>query len=137
MEYTRTVTLKADFDQAVGRVKAALQRQGFGTITEIDLRATLREKIGADIEPYLIIGACNPNLAKRALDVDRRIGALLPCNVVVRQYGDEIVVDALDPTILVSLSEEEGLRPIASEAGRLIGEALSELSESDTASTTK
>jgi Domain of unknown function DUF302 len=78
MQYARTVTLELGHEQAVEKVKEALQAQGFGTLTEIDVRATLKEKLGQDMEPYVIPGACNPQLAHRALDVEREIGLLLP-----------------------------------------------------------
>lgn len=87
MEYARTITLDLPYDQAVPRVKEAFAEQGFGTLTEIDVRATLKNKIGEDIEDYVILGACNPHLAHRALDIEREIGLLLPCNVVVRAAG--------------------------------------------------
>ena len=82
MDYGRTIELDLPYEQAVPKVKEAFQAQGFGTLTEIDLRATLQEKLGQDMEPYVILGTCNPQLAHRALAVDREIGLLLPCNVV-------------------------------------------------------
>lgn len=127
MRYTKTVALALDYDDAVVRVKAAFKAKGFGTLTEIDVRATLREKIGADMEPYLIVGACNPQLAHRALEAEREIGTLLPCNVVVRASGDGVTVDALDPAIMASVPDNPALAPIAEEAARLVGEALDEL----------
>lgn len=118
MHYGMTVTLDLAYEQAVLAVKQALQEQGFGVLTEIDARATLKEKLGEDMEPYLILGACNPH---RALDLDRQIGLLLPCNVVVRADGDDrTVVSALDPQVMVTIPEHEDLRPIADEAGRRI-----------------
>jgi uncharacterized protein (DUF302 family) len=128
MGYANTITLGLDYDQAVTKVKEAFKAKGFGTLTEIDVRATLREKIGEEMEPYLIIGACNPQLAYRALDAERRIGALLPCNVVVRQGDGGVIVDALDPSLMSTLPDNPRLAPIADEAARLIGEALTELS---------
>jgi uncharacterized protein (DUF302 family) len=128
MGYANTITLGLDYDEAVTKVKETFKSKGFGTLTEIDVRATLREKIGEEIEPYLIIGACNPQLAHRALDAERRIGTLLPCNVVVRQGDGGVIVDALDPSLMSTLSDNPRLAPIADEAARLIGEALSELS---------
>jgi uncharacterized protein (DUF302 family) len=125
--YTTTITLPIGFEQAVPLVKAALQDQGFGVLTEIDVRATLRQKLGEDMEPYLILGACNPRLAHRALDADRQIGALLPCNVVVRQSGAGVVVDALDPAVLAELTGNPALQPVADEAAGLIGQALRSL----------
>ncbi len=127
MGYAKTIKLRLSYDEAVPRVKEAFKGKGFGTLTEIDVRATLREKLGQDIEPYLIIGTCNPTLAHRALDVERQIGLLLPCNVVVRQDGDGVIVDALDASMIASIPANAALEPIAAEAARLIGEALDEL----------
>lgn len=127
MSYANTITLGLDYDEAVPKVKEAFKVKGFGTLTEIDVRATLREKLGHDMEPYLIIGACNPHLAHRALDAERQVGLLLPCNVVVRSGDAGVIVDALDPSIMVSVPDNPALAPIAEEAARLMGEALSEL----------
>jgi uncharacterized protein (DUF302 family) len=108
----------------VQRVRAALKDQGFGVLTEIDVQATLRDKLGEEMEDYLILGACNPPLAHRALQTDRHIGLLLPCNVVVRSDGGETVVEALDPQVMVSVSGQPELAPIAEEATRRLGAAL-------------
>ena len=107
MPYDRTVRLDADFDTAVTAVRKALADQGFGILTEIDVKATLKAKLGHDMEDYLILGACNPPLAHQALEADRSIGLLLPCNVVVRRDGDTTLVQALDPGTMVTLT---GLR---------------------------
>lgn len=127
MEYGKTVTLNVGFAEAVPRVKEAFAAQGFGTLTEIDVQATLKTKIGANMEPYLILGACNPQLAHQALEVTRDIGLLLPCNVVVRGYGDSVIVQALNPAIIASLPGDPALQPIADEAGRRIDTALESL----------
>ncbi len=128
MDYSMTITLDLPYDQAVPAVKQALQEQGFGVLTEINAQATLKEKLGEDMEPYIILGACNPQLAHRALDLDRQIGLLLPCNIVVRADGeDRTVVSALDPQVMVTVPEREDLRPIADEAGRRIRAALDAL----------
>jgi len=124
-----TITLDLAYEAAVPKVKEAFKAQGFGTLTEIDVKATLSDKIGKDIEPYVILGACNPELAGRALDVDRRIGLLLPCNVVVRADGDNrTIVDALDPQVIAEVPGDPALGPVADEAGIRIRAALAELS---------
>jgi uncharacterized protein (DUF302 family) len=124
MEYSRTVRVDLPYEQAVERTRAALAEQGFGVLTEIDVRATLKNKLDAEMEDYVILGACNPQLAHRALDVDRKIGLLLPCNVVVRGDGAGSIVEALDPQIMVNVPEIDELAPIADEAARRIATAL-------------
>lgn len=128
MAYALSVRLPMAFAPAVERVRAALLEQGFGVITQIDLQATLREKIGVQIEEYLILGACNPELAHRAVNIDRDIGLLLPCNVVVRADGpDATLVQALDPQVMVQVSKRAELGPVADEAARRLGTALDAL----------
>jgi uncharacterized protein (DUF302 family) len=124
VDYSRTVRVDLPYEQAVERTRAALSDQGFGVLTEIDVRATLKNKLDVEMEDYVILGACNPQLAHRALDVDRTIGLLLPCNVVVRRDGAGSIVEALDPQIMVSVPEIEELSPIAEEAGQRIQAAL-------------
>lgn len=124
MDIGIAVTLDAPFAEAVDRVRAALRDQGFGVLTEIDVRATLREKLGEEMEDYLILGACNPPLAHRALGVDRRIGLLLPCNVVVRSADGGTVVEALDPRVMVTATGEPGFTPVADEAATRLRAAL-------------
>jgi uncharacterized protein (DUF302 family) len=128
MQYGQTIHLSAPYREVLGKVREALRRQGFGVLTEIDVTATLKAKIGADMEPYVILGACNPRLAHRALDVDRSLGLLLPCNVVVRADGDGTLVQVLDPQVMVEVPDKDELRPIADEAGRLLRAVLAELS---------
>lgn len=130
MGYAKTIRLTTSYEQAVPAVKAAFKAKGFGTLTEVDIRATLKEKLGAEMEPYLIIGACNPELAHRALEAERPIGLLLPCNVVVRQDGQDVVVEALDASLIASVPGNPALDPIAAQAARLIDEALQELAAS-------
>ncbi|MFD1049009.1 DUF302 domain-containing protein, partial [Kibdelosporangium lantanae] len=120
MDIGMTVRLDMPFADAVNRTRAALQEQGFGVLTEIDVRATLHEKLGEEMEDYLILGACNPPLAHRALRADRQIGMLLPCNVVVRKDGDDVLVEALNPQVMVNVTGQQALAPVADEAtGRL------------------
>jgi uncharacterized protein (DUF302 family) len=127
MNYGSSVTLDTSFAEAVGRVRAALQEQGFGVLTEIDVTATLRAKLGEQIEDYVILGACNPPFAHQALDIDRSIGLLLPCNVVVRAAADGTVVEALDPRVMVTLTGRPELKPVAGEVGRRLAGALAAL----------
>ncbi|MEU0163748.1 DUF302 domain-containing protein [Streptomyces sp. NPDC006261] len=127
MTYSRTVHVDGDFAQTVTAVREALAEQGFGILTEIDVRATLKEKLGHEMEDYLILGACNPPLAHRAIEADRSIGLLLPCNVVVRTDGDRIAVQALDPGTMVTLTGQDALKPVAEEATRRLDDALSAL----------
>ncbi|MEU7330120.1 MULTISPECIES: DUF302 domain-containing protein [Streptomyces] len=129
MTYSRTVYVDGDFEEAVRAVREALAEQGFGILTEIDVRATLKEKLGHDMENYLILGACNPPLAHQAIEVDRSIGLLLPCNVVVRSDGGRIVVQALDPATMVTLTGQDDLEPLAEDATRRLDAALSALNQ--------
>jgi uncharacterized protein (DUF302 family) len=127
MSYGTSVTLDSSFADAVSRVRAALREQGFGVLTEIDVTATLRAKLGEQIEDYVILGACNPPYAHAALGIDRSIGLLLPCNVVVRAAGDRTVVEALDPQVMVTLTGRPELKPVADQVGRRLARALAEL----------
>jgi uncharacterized protein (DUF302 family) len=101
------ILLKGSMEEVKPQVVSALKAQGFGVLTEIDVQKTMQEKIGAEYEPYLILGACNPVLANRALTADRAIGLLLPCNVVLRQVGGEVEVSILDPEMMFSVVEAE------------------------------
>ncbi|UGT57168.1 DUF302 domain-containing protein [Nocardia asteroides] len=123
-------TLTTDFDDAVERTRAALAAQGFGVLTEIDMRATLQAKLGHDMEDYRILGACNPPLAHRAVEVDRQIGLLLPCNVVVRRSRDaagEVIVEAMNPELMVQVSADPALKPVAAEAATKLQAAIDAL----------
>ncbi|MEN4473917.1 DUF302 domain-containing protein [Mycolicibacterium cosmeticum] len=125
-----STTLHASFDDAVERTRQALAEQGFGVLTEIDMKATLKTKLGEDMEDYLILGACNPPLAHRAVNIDRQIGLLLPCNVVVRadQHDpDTVLVEAMDPQLLVEVTDEPELRPVADEVTAKLQAAINSL----------
>ncbi|HEU4913309.1 MAG TPA: DUF302 domain-containing protein [Actinomycetes bacterium] len=127
MSYGDSVRLDMPHEKAVQSVRDALSEQGFGVLTEIDVRQTLKAKLGEEMEDYVILGACNPALAHRALEVDRSIGLLLPCNVVVRGADGGTVVEVLDPQVMVSVPDEEQLRPVADEARKRLTAALESL----------
>ncbi len=128
-----TKTLHSDFDSAIDAVTAALKRQGFGVLSDIDVTATLEAKIGAKIEPYRILGACNPHLAHQALGADRSIGLLLPCNVVVREVEPgSVEVSVVDPETLFALAPEHARAKVPhlpSEARAKLAAALESLTD--------
>jgi uncharacterized protein (DUF302 family) len=128
MVFEESVEVTRPFAEVLAEVKASLAAEGFGTLTEIDVQATLEAKVGKQMARYVIVGACNPNLASRAIDIEPRVGVLLPCNVVVREVPDGVLVEAMDPGVMSMLVEREEIRPVADEARRLIGNALGRLS---------
>ena len=130
MDYQRSITVNLPYAEAVTRTREALADQGFGVLTEIDVQATLRDKLGLEMEPYIILGACNPDLAHQALEVDRSIGVLLPCNVVVSGRGEASTVQILDPQLMASVTDLPALRPVADEASRRLQAVLDSLSGS-------
>jgi uncharacterized protein (DUF302 family) len=121
-----TVRIATPFADAVPLVKEALGTQGFGVLTEIDVRATMQTKLGEEMEDYLILGACNPPLAHRALTADRRIGLLLPCNVVVRADGDGTLVEAVDPRDMFAAQPDAAaeLAPVAAEVAERLAKVI-------------
>lgn len=130
MSIALATTLKTSFDDAVARTREALSAQGFGVLTEIDVKATLKNKLDADMENYLILGACNPPLAHRAITANRQIGLLLPCNVVVRSDPDDpesTLVEAMNPQLLVDVTDEPELQPIAEELAEKLKAAIEAL----------
>jgi uncharacterized protein (DUF302 family) len=118
--YTFGTRLAGPIEPARERVVTALAAEGFGVLTEIDVAATMKVKLGIDRDPYLILGACNPPLAHRAIEADPSIGALLPCNVVLRADGDGTIVEIMDPSAVLGIARAPGLEGLAGEVeGRL------------------
>ncbi len=114
MDYHYSVTLSAGFDETIERVTEELQKQGFGVLTEIDVKATLKKKLDVDFRDYRILGACNPSFAYEALRNEDHIGVMLPCNVVVQKRdGDQVEVSAVDPVMSMSAVENSKLGEIA------------------------
>ncbi len=123
--YALTVRVPGgDFDAIVQKVREELGREGFGVLTEIDLKATLKKKLDVDVPRYLILGACNPELAHMALKAEPGIGSLLPCNVVVAQEKDAVAVSAIDPLVMFSVVGRPDIAPLASQVKEKLSRSL-------------
>ncbi len=132
--YGFSINLNTGFEDAINRVTAALQEEGFGVLTEIDVKATLKAKIDVERLPYTILGACNPTLAHQALEADPDIGLLLPCNVVVRQEEDDSVTVAfMDPAAVLGLVDKAGVEDLAGEVRGKLERVRDALKEAATA----
>lgn len=125
--YANQVSLNVPYAEALDRVVAALKDEGFGVLSEIDMQATLKQKRNVDVGSYMILGACHPPFAERALKADHNAGLLLPCNVVVRAEGEGSVVAILDPVTAISIANDPELTAIAEEAREKLGRALAAL----------
>ena len=126
LEITKEITL--DFDQAVTKVTEALKEQGFGILSDLDFDKILKTKLNVDMERYKVLGACNPPLANKALGVDRRLGALLPCNVYIRDLGDgKVKVAAINPDKMFEVVDTAGLEDIVKEARERLEKAINSL----------
>jgi len=125
--YSLDQDLPGPFPAALAEVKDAMKAEGFGVLSEIDIQTTLRDRIGAEIEPYVILGVCNPQLASQALQVEPRIGVFLPCAVVVRQEGDKVRVSAQDPQLIDSVVHVGALEPLSVDARSRLLRALGRL----------
>lgn len=115
MTYGISKTVAVSFDAAVLKVTEELKNEGFGILTTIDVKQTLKTKIDVDVPRYIILGACNPSFAHKALQVEEQIGLLLPCNVIVYEKGNETIVSAFDPSMMGNVSDNPALKPIADE----------------------
>jgi uncharacterized protein (DUF302 family) len=128
MSYALSTTVVRDFTETLDATRAALAEQGFGVLTEIDLSATLKEKIGVDVPPQVILGACRPPLAYAAVQAEPSIGLLLPCNVVVRDTGGgTTVVEAVDPSVMETLTHNDKLAGVSADARQRLQAALDSL----------
>ena len=126
-QYGFGTALDVTYDEAIPQVKEALKAEGFGVLTEIDVAQTFKEKLGAEMPPYLILGACNPPLAHRALAEEPQMGLLLPCNVVVRREGGRTLVEVVDPEAMLSVSGNPVLDAVAVEAKRRLKRVVAAL----------
>jgi uncharacterized protein (DUF302 family) len=128
--YALQTVVERPYDVVVDRVREVLADQGFGVLTEIDVRATMRDKLDVDVPAQVILGACRPPLAYAALQAEPDVGLLLPCNVVVRSVGDTTTkVEAVDPQVMVSLTDNDGLQKVADEAAERLQAALDALDD--------
>ncbi len=128
MSYDLTVRTAQPFEATATAVRDALAAQGFGILTEIDMAGTLKAKLDVDVPAQVILGACNPPLAYRALQAEESIGLLLPCNVVVRDAGEgQTIVQAMDPQVMVGVTENDALRTVADAAAARLRSALEAL----------
>ena len=127
MVYTFGMRIRAPLEAVRPRVEAALKAEGFGVLTEIDVQATLKAKLGVEREAFVILGACNPQLAHRALEADPSVGALLPCNVVLREEAGETIIEVMDPLAVLGIVTDPRIRPVATEARERLERAIAAL----------
>ena len=128
MSYHISRTVGLSYGDAVEKVSAELKNEGFGVLTEIDVKATMKKKMGADFRPYVILGACNPQFAHRALGLEDKIGVLLPCNVVVQEHEDgRVEVSAMDPGLMLQVIDKPELREVALEVQKKMKKVIDQL----------
>jgi len=126
-------TLAVPFAEALARTKAALAEEGFGVLSEIDVQATFKAKLGADFESYTILGACNPTLAHRALAAEHELGLLLPCNVIVHDHDGASAVSIVDPAAMLGMVDNDDLRAVAQEAKARLERVVAKLGATNAA----
>ena len=134
--YGFSLQLPMGMVDAIDAVTVALKQEGFGVLTQIDVQATLRAKLGMETKPYVILGACNPNLAHQSLQVEPELGLLLPCNVIVYDNGSSTTISIVDPKQMLGMVENPALEPIAGEAQRRLQKVLAQLDAQATPVTT-
>lgn len=128
MSYTiDRVIDNADFDDVDQRTRAALANHGFGVLTEIDVKATMKKKIDVDMTPYRILGACNPNMAHQAIGMEPKIGAMLPCNVILREVDGGVEVSAIDPLESMAAIDNDDLKAVAGQVRDMLSEVVAEI----------
>ena len=127
MNYGMSRTIDRPFDEVDQEVRAALADQGFGVVTEVDMQATLLNKIGVEIDPQIILGVCNPKYAHRSLQIEPSIGLLLPCNVVIRKIDTGTVVEMINPEMMVQITDNPEMKQIANEVTEKLAAALASL----------
>lgn len=128
MNYHISRETSLSFDDAVSAARESLSRHGFGVLTEIDVKETLKKKLDVDFRPYLILGACNPNMAYKALQSEDKIGTMLPCNVIVQQREDgKVEVSAVDPIASMQAIENEQLAGIAAQVREMLKQVIAEI----------
>jgi uncharacterized protein (DUF302 family) len=128
MSYYFSTNLKnISFDEAIDKVKESLKKEGFGVLTEIDVSATMKKKLDQDLPPYMILGACNPPFAYKALQIEDKIGAMLPCNVIVKKANDGIEVAAVDPVASMQAVKNENLVDIANKIQAKLKSVIADL----------
>lgn len=123
--YTKEVNLR--FDEAEAKLREGLQKEGFGILTEIDVKVTLKKKLNVDYDDYKILGACNPPFAHKALEAEKEIGLLLPCNVIIYNDSGKIFVSAINPAVAMGMVENPGLKEIAGEVGEKLRRVVDSL----------
>lgn len=125
MSYTIDRVFKdVGFDEIDVRARNALKNMGFGVLTQIDVKDTLKHKIGVDIAPYRILGACNPNMAHQALEIEPRVGAMLPCNLIIREVGDSVEVSVIDPVASMTAIDNDALRSVAEQVRDMLAKVV-------------
>jgi len=127
MKYGYAKTVSLSFDKAIEKAKEELQKEGFGILTEIDVKATLKKKLNIDYNKYMILGACNPNFAHKALESEKEIGLLMPCNIIIYENDNQVNVSAILPTKVMSIIKNNQLKKIAEQAEEKLKRAINNI----------